>query len=56
MFGRDNHAQYDREAAEDALARWNFDNAFAMIGLYVNENVWPVGPNIDVNSWDGHVK
>ena len=46
----------DREAAEDALARWNFDNAFAMIGLYVNDNVWRVGPNIDVNSWDGHVK
>ena len=46
----------DREAAEDALARWNFDNAFAMIGLYVNDNVWPVGPNIDVNSWKGHVK
>jgi peptide/nickel transport system substrate-binding protein len=41
----------DREAEEDLLARWNFDNAFAMIGLYVNDNVWPVGPKLDVKSW-----
>jgi hypothetical protein len=41
----------DREAEEDLLARWNFDNAFAMIGLYVNDNVWPVGPKLDVDSW-----
>ena len=44
----------DREAAEDALARWNFDNVFAMTGIYVNDNVWPVGPKI--KPWDGFVK
>ena len=44
----------DREAAEDELARWNFDNAFAMIGLYVNDNIWPVGPKI--KPWDGKIK
>jgi len=44
----------DREAAEDALARWNFDNVFAMVGLYVNDNIWPVGPNI--KPWDDKVK
>ena len=47
-------AKADREAAEDALARWNFDNVFAMTGLYVNDNVWPVGPNI--SPWDGNIK
>ena len=44
----------DRIAAEDALARWNFDNVFAMTGLYVNDNIWPVGPNI--NPWDNFIK
>lgn len=44
----------DREAAEDALARWNFDNVFAMVGLYVNDNIWPVGPKI--KPWDDFVK
>ena len=47
-------AREDRIAAEDALARWNFDNVFAMTGLYVNDNIWPVGPNI--NPWDGFIK
>ena len=46
----------ERQATEDAIARWVFDNAMAMIGLYVTDNVWPVGPKIDVNSWKGHVK
>ena len=44
----------DRVAAEDALARWNYDNVFAMTGLYVNDNIWPVGPNIQ--PWDGFIK
>jgi len=25
-----------------------------MTGLYVNDNVWPVGPNI--SPWDGNIK
>ena len=44
----------DREAEEDIIARWQFDNVFAMIGLYVNDNIWPVGPNI--NPWDDFIK
>ena len=44
----------DRIAAEDAIARWNFDNVFAMTGLYVNDNIWPVGSNI--NPWDDFIK
>jgi hypothetical protein len=44
----------DREAVEDTIARWQFDNVFAMTGLYVNDNIWPVGPNI--NPWTGFVK
>ena len=44
----------DREAEEDLLARWNFDNVFSFIGLYVTDNIWPVGPNI--NPWVGSVK
>ncbi len=44
----------DRIAAEDALACWNFDNVFSMTGLYVNDNIWPVGPNI--NPWDNFIK
>ena len=44
----------DRDVAEDALARWNFDNVFAMTGLYVADNLWAVGPKI--LRWDGFVK
>ena len=44
----------DRQAAEDVIGRWNFDNVFAMVGLYVTDNVWPVGPNIQ--PWGDFVK
>ena len=44
----------EREALELEVARWQFDNVFGETGLYVFDNVWPVGPNIA--PWDGFVK
>ncbi|HCL25110.1 MAG TPA: hypothetical protein DHW65_02025 [Dehalococcoidia bacterium] len=44
----------EREALEVEIARWQFDNVFGETGLYVFDNVWPVGPNLAI--WDGKVK
>ncbi|MCH8989167.1 MAG: ABC transporter substrate-binding protein [Chloroflexi bacterium] len=44
----------DREAIEDEIARWNIEHVFAETGLYVVDNVWPVGPKIA--PWGDFVK
>ena len=44
----------DREAEEDLIARWTYDNVFAFVSLYVVDNVWPVGPKIQ--PWGDFVK
>ena len=44
----------DREAVEREIAQWTYDNVFAAIGLYVVDNIWPVGPNLA--PWDGFIK
>ena len=44
----------DREAVEREIAQWTYDNVFAAIGLYVVDNIWPVGPNIA--PWDDFIK
>ncbi|MCH8990030.1 MAG: ABC transporter substrate-binding protein [Chloroflexi bacterium] len=44
----------DREAIEREIAQWTYDNVFAAIGLYVVDNIWPVGPNLA--PWDGFIK
>ena len=41
-------------AVEDALARWNFANVYSVTELYVNDNILPLGPNI--NPWDDFIK
>ena len=43
-----------REALELEVARWQFDNVFGETGLYVFDNVWPVGPKLA--PWDGFIK
>ena len=44
----------EREVLELEIAHWMYDNVFGETGLYVFDNVWPVGPNIA--PWDGFVK
>ena len=44
----------DRELLELEIARWQFDNIFGETGLYVFDNVWPIGPKLQ--PWDGFVK
>ena len=44
----------DRFAIEDEIARFYIDEVFGETGLYVVDNVWPVGPNI--NPWDDFIK
>ena len=36
----------DRIAIEDEIAKFNIEQVFAETGLYVVDNVWPVGPKI----------
>ena len=36
----------DREAIEDQIAKFYIEEVFGETGLYVVDNVWPVGPNI----------
>ncbi|NQW24271.1 MAG: ABC transporter substrate-binding protein [SAR202 cluster bacterium] len=43
-----------REALEIEVARFNFENVFGETGLYVFDNVWPVGSKLA--PWDGFVK
>ena len=43
-----------REALELEIALWQFDNVFGETGLYVFDNVWPIGPKL--LPWDGFVK
>ena len=43
-----------REALELEIARWQFDNVFGETGLYVFDNVWPIGAKL--LPWDGQVK
>ena len=43
-----------REALELEVARWQFDNVFGQTGLYVFDNVWPIGPKLA--TWNGLVK
>ena len=44
----------EREALELEIARWQFDNVFGETGLYVFDNVWPIGAKL--SPWDGFVK
>ena len=44
----------DREAIEDEIAKFNIEQVFGQTGLYVVDNVWPVGPNIA--PWDDFIK
>ena len=43
-----------REALELEIALWQFDNVFGETGLYVFDNVWPIGAKL--LPWDGQVK
>lgn len=47
-------AKADREALEDEIARFYIEEVFGQTGLYVVDNVWPVGPNI--KPWGDFVK
>ena len=42
------------EAIEDEIAAFNIEHVFGQTGLYVVDNVWPVGPNI--NTWNDFIK
>jgi len=42
------------EALEDEIAKFYIDEVFGEIGLYVVDNVWPVGPNI--SPWNDFIK
>ncbi len=44
----------DRIALEDEIAAFYINEVFGETGLYVVDNVWPVGPNI--NPWDDFIK
>jgi hypothetical protein len=44
----------DRIAIEDEIAKFYIDEVFAETGLYVVDNVWPVGPKIA--PWGDFVK
>ena len=44
----------DRLAIEDEIAKFYIDEVFGETGLYVVDNVWPVGPNIA--PWDDFIK
>ena len=43
-----------REGFEDEIAQFNIDNVFAQTGLYVVDNVWPVGPKLA--DWSSFIK
>jgi peptide/nickel transport system substrate-binding protein len=47
-------AKADREGFEDEIAAFNIEHVFGQLGLYVVDNVWPVGPNIA--PWNGFIK
>jgi ABC-type transport system substrate-binding protein len=47
-------AKEEREAVEDDIARFMFDNVFGQTGLYVFDNMWAVGPKLE--PWDDHIK
>jgi len=44
----------DRIAIEDEIAKFYIEEVFGETGLYVVDNVWPVGPNIA--PWDDFIK
>ena len=44
----------DRIALEDEIAKFYIEEVFGETGLYVVDNVWPVGPNI--NTWGDFIK
>ncbi|MCI0898239.1 MAG: ABC transporter substrate-binding protein, partial [Chloroflexi bacterium] len=43
-----------REALELEVADFMFDNIFGETGLYVFDNIWPVGPKL--GTWEGFIK
>ena len=43
-----------REALELEVADFQWDNVFGEVGLYVFDNIWPIGPKLA--SWDGFIK
>jgi peptide/nickel transport system substrate-binding protein len=43
-----------RESLELEVADFQWDNVFGEVGLYVFDNVWPIGPKLA--TWDGFIK
>ncbi len=43
-----------REALELEVADFMFDNIFGETGLYVFDNIWPIGPKL--GTWEGFIK
>ena len=43
-----------REALELEVADFMFDNIFGETGLYVFDNIWPIGPKL--RTWEGFIK
>ena len=43
----------DMERLQGELGTFLFDNAYTMVGLYLVDAVWPVGPRIE--EWSEHV-